>query len=379
MGWMIGHDVEHRQPGGAVRPRILAVGTLTSQVSGTSVNLSSLVDNLSQRDDVAFTFVNTELQRRGPLGAIERMARTLWAVFRAARHADVVTFHMNEPQKGIPIWLIARLWRKPFVVRWFGGVDYRTHGSWHRRAAARFMLQRADVNLIQTKRLVRESLEDGSPCSLWFSNSRPMPELPPEPDDRDAICRRFMFAGHVKPAKGIFQLIEAGERLSEDVTVDVYGQFFPGCTESDFEGLQRVRYRGAIPPSEVVSVMREHDALVLPTFFPGEGYPGVVIEAYFAGIPVICSDWMSIPEIVDGRRGILVPPKDADALYVAMRRLVDDPVLYRQLRAGARQAREVFSAEVWADFFVMVCRRLAAGDQDALKDVAVEQVEGTIR
>jgi glycosyltransferase involved in cell wall biosynthesis len=124
--------------------------------------------------------------------------------------------------------------------------------------------------------------------------------------------------------------------------------------------------------------MREHDALVLPTFFPGEGYPGVVIEAYFAGIPVICSDWMSIPEIVDGRQGILVPPKDADALYDAMRRLVDNPVLYRELRAGARQARETFSAEVWADFFVLVCRRLAAGDRDALKDVAVEHVEGTI-
>lgn len=349
--------------------KILAIGTLTQQVSGTSVNLSSLVANLTARADVDFTFVNTELQRAGVLGKLERVARTFWSVFREARRADVVTFHMNEPQKGLPVWLLTRIWRKPFVVRWFGGVDYRNHGSWHRRAAARFMLKHADVNLIQTKRLVRESLKDGSACSLWFSNSRVMPDLPDEPEAHPGVCRRFMFAGHVKPTKGIHQLIEAGERFGEDVTVDVYGQFFPGCSEADFDGLQRVRYGGAIPPGDMVTVMRAHDALVLPTFFPGEGYPGVVIEAYFAGIPVICSDWMSIPEIVDDTRGILIPPRDGDALYASMKQLVDDPVLYQRLREGSRRAREIFSASRWADYFVTVCRHAADGKLATLADL----------
>jgi glycosyltransferase involved in cell wall biosynthesis len=345
--------------------KILAIGTLTDQVSGTSVNLSSLVENLGRRADVEFTFVNTALRGGGALGGLERTLRTFWSVFREARRADVVTFHMNEPQKGVPIWLLARLWRKPFLVRWFGGVDYRSHGSALRRAAAKFMLRRADVNLIQTKRLVRESLEDGSACSLWFSNSRPLPA--PLPDAPGDVCRRFMFAGHVKPTKGIHELIEAGEALEGDCTVDVYGQFFPGCSPQDFEGLKRVRYCGAIPPGDVISVMREHDALVLPTYFPGEGYPGVVIEAFLAGIPVICSDWMSIPEIVDDSAGILVPPRDGRALHESMKRLADDPALYQRLREGSRQSRGLFSAEAWADYFVDVCRLLADGAGDALR------------
>jgi glycosyltransferase involved in cell wall biosynthesis len=79
---------------------------------------------------------------------------------------------------------------------------------------------------------------------------------------------------------------------------------------------------------------------------------------------------MYIPEIVDGGRGILVPPRDVDALHNAMKRLVDDPLLYRKLREGARNARVFFSAGLWADFFVLTCRRVKAGDWDALKNPA---------
>ena len=180
-----------------------------------------------------------------------------------------------------------------------------------------------------------------------------------------------MFAGHVKPTKGIHELIAAGERLGEDCTVDVYGQFFPGCSSQDFEGLHRVRYCGVLAPKAVIPTMRDHEVLVLPTYFPGEGYPGVVIEAFFAGIPVICTDWMSIPEIVDETRGILIPPRDSDALFEAMSRLAEDPAAYARLRNGARRARTIFSADAWADYFVMVCHRLAEGAVEELKNFTV--------
>jgi len=350
--------------------RILVIGTVTTAVSGTSASLSNLVERLDGRRDVDPIFVNTELATRGPLSGLRRALRTMWAVFSAAREADLVTFHMNEPQKGLPIWLLARLRRRPFLVRWFGGVEYRTHGSWLRRRSARFMMRRADVNLLQTKRLVRQSIEDGSTCSVFFSNSRPVPDLPDREDEDDRVCRRFLFAGQVKPEKGVHELIAAGERFEDGVSVDVYGQLFEGCTQEDFSGLRRVRYQGAVPAAQMSDVMRAHDALVLPTYFPGEGYPGVIVEAYLAGIPVICTDWMSIPEIVDDRRGVLIPPRDADALYAAMRRLVDDPALYRRLRQGARDSRVHFSADVWADHFVEVCRLLKAGEREQLRSDA---------
>ena len=351
--------------------RILLIGTLTERVSGTSVNLRPLVNYLSESDAVELTFINTEMQRGGVVGAVQRVLGVMWTVFRLAPRHDIVTFHMNEPEKGIPIWLVTRLRRKPFLLRWFGGVDYRTHGSALRKACAKFMLRHADVNLFQTWLLVRQSEEDGSPCSVWFSNSRIPPDTPAEAVEAPTACKRFMFAGHVKPEKGVHELIAASERLPEGVTVDVHGPFFPGCSEDDFRDRKRIRYGGVLKPGEVMPAMREHDAVVLPTFFPGEGYPGVIIEAYFAGRPVICTDWLALSEIVDDTSGILVPPHNAEALRDAMLRMADDPALYNRLREGALAKRKLFIAERWAAFFVEVCRLLSCGDIPALRDLTL--------
>ncbi len=112
---------------------------------------------------------------------------------------------------------------------------------------------------------------------------------------------------------------EAGERFGQDVSIDVYGQFFPGVSKDDFRDLKRVTYRGVIPPETAISLMAQYHALLLPTYFPGEGYPGVIIEAYLAGIPVICTDWLGLSQIADETSGILIPPRDADALYLTFR------------------------------------------------------------
>ena len=353
------------------KPLILVIGTLAEYVSGTSVSLSVLLELLRERDDIELEIINTHIRSKGLLGPIERTLRVLLQVFVKARRADVVAFHINEPQKGIPIWLLAKLWRKPFLLRWFGGVDYRTHGSRMRKASARFLIKHADLNLVQTKWLVKMSQEDGSKRTVWYPTSR-LPQALPEGRD-SGRCRRFIFAGQVKPSKGIFELINAAERMDETVEVHVYGNFFDGMTEEDFKGLKRVNYCGTAPHDKMISLMSQYDALVLPTYFHGEGYPGVVIEAFHAGIPVICTNWMSIPEIVDDTSGILIPARDTDSLYDAMKRLVKDESLYARLREGASSKSKSFSAHLWADRFAELCVAMANGRLDSVLSGEMEK------
>jgi len=104
--------------------------------------------------------------------------------------------------------------------------------------------------------------------------------------------------------------------------------------------------------------MRDYDALLFPTYWQGEGIPGVVLEAFQAGLPVITTDWRSIPELVDDSCGILVPPRDVDALEAAMQQLVSDSELYQQLSGGALRKASEFSAERWTAEFVRYCRSL---------------------
>ena len=85
--------------------------------------------------------------------------------------------------------------------------------------------------------------------------------------------------------------------------------------------------------------------LVLPTKWRAEGYPGVIIEAFSVGIPVISTYNGGIPEIVlHGKNGLLVPPGNIKALLDAI--MLIDASLYDKLRAGAYESFGQFDAEI---------------------------------
>jgi glycosyltransferase involved in cell wall biosynthesis len=337
----------------------MVVGTLPPSLGGTTVLLKSLVDLLAQRADIELTVVNTAITRRGSFAAAQRVLGTAWRVFLLAGRVDVVALHVSEPRMAWPILLLSRIRRRPLLVRWFGGADYRQYGSVVRQKLMRWMFRRVDLNLLETKALVRMAKEDGARQVVWYPNTRALSDDGDDSDREAGECRRFVFVGLVRPVKGIQEIIDAGERLGGDVVVDVYGPFRDGLSEKTFEGLERVRYLGVLPSDEVVSTMAQYDALLLPTYHEGEGYPGVVLEAFRAGLPVVCTRWQALPEVVDETCGILVAPRSAEELHDAMERLMRDPALFKRLREGAKRRRDLFSSEVWAERFVEYCRDLA--------------------
>jgi glycosyltransferase involved in cell wall biosynthesis len=179
-----------------------------------------------------------------------------------------------------------------------------------------------------------------------------------ERDRHRDVCRRFVYVGHVREYKGIRELVEAAEHLDASTRVDVYGPKYDDLPADLFNHRRRVFYKGIIDYRDVVSIMQQYDAFVLPTHHDGEGYPGVILEAYCAGLPVIATNWRAIPEIVDDTSGILVEPRNAEALYRAMNRLSEDSELYARLCKGALEQAGQFSTEHWADEFVKICRKL---------------------
>lgn len=95
--------------------------------------------------------------------------------------------------------------------------------------------------------------------------------------------------------------------------------------------------------SDMTEVMGSFDALALTSIY--EGFGLVLLEAMAAGRPVVASAVSAIPEIVgdDGVAGVLVPPRDPDALAGALRRVVDPAVAAAMGAAGRRRVAEAFS------------------------------------
>ncbi len=86
-------------------------------------------------------------------------------------------------------------------------------------------------------------------------------------------------------------------------------------------------------------LLNDADLVILPT--RAEGLPLAVIEAMWAGKPVIASAVGGVPELIDhGETGFLCPPGDLEAMAGALRQLLRDPPLRRRMGEMARRRAE---------------------------------------
>jgi glycosyltransferase involved in cell wall biosynthesis len=337
--------------------RILIVGSLPPPPGGTAISLKLLIDQLSAYQGVSLQVVNTAGIRGHLFAGPLRFARTVFKILRLGFQVDAITLHQvptGLPFLGPLVLVCARILGKPLIIRIFAGVDYMNMGmlkAW----LAHFVTRHADMYLAQTKHLVRLAEKRGVCHVHWYPTSRPMPPDPEVQRPQTSACERFVFVGDVSDVKGVREILKIGKLLPESVSVDIFGPLTGEISLKDFNGSRNVRYAGLLANDQVIPTLRQYDALLLPTFHDGEGYPGVIIEAYAAGLPVICTRWMSLPEIVDQTSGILIPPQDPDALLKAMRALFENRSLYARLRQGAKTRGREFSLDFWANRFALLC------------------------
>jgi len=92
-----------------------------------------------------------------------------------------------------------------------------------------------------------------------------------------------------------------------------------------------------------------------------EGMGSVLLDALAFGVPVAATRAGGIPDvIVDGASGLLVPPRDGDALGGAIARILLDPALAARLAAAGRARVRRFSLERMARRYEVIYRRVLA-------------------
>ena len=153
----------------------------------------------------------------------------------------------------------------------------------------------------------------------------------------------------LRPQKALDVLVRAASRLAEqvpDVRVLILGD---GPERERLEALigelglgSTVTLLGVWPPDEVADFVEALDVGVLSSDF--EGMPLAVMELMAAGKPVVATAVGGVPDLVlDGVTGLLVPPRDADALAAGLGALLDDPARRAALgEAGRERQRSEF-------------------------------------
>lgn len=153
--------------------------------------------------------------------------------------------------------------------------------------------------------------------------------FPPRPDAPDRPGLHLVAVGRLVSKKGFEHLIDAVAIASGrgiDVTAEIIGTGELAGSLRDAAAAagvaDRVRFAGARTPDEVAVAVRDADAFVLPNVIADDGdrdsMPVVTKEAMASAVPVITTDCVANPEMVDETVGWLVPPADADALADAI-------------------------------------------------------------
>ena len=106
---------------------------------------------------------------------------------------------------------------------------------------------------------------------------------------------------------------------------------------------QRIIFVGNVGDS--ASEFSRADVFVLPSLF--EGYGMAFAEALSFGLPIIAARAGAVPDVVPESAGMLVAPKDTNALADALQTVLSDESLRRQLQAGAQAA--AYKLPDWAD------------------------------
>ena len=111
-----------------------------------------------------------------------------------------------------------------------------------------------------------------------------------------------------------------------------------------------VTYVGEKFGDDLLAYYAAADCYVLPSY--REGFPNTVLEAGAMGLPSIVTDINGSREIiVDNENGYIIPPRDTDALFAAMRRMMNDN---RRRSYMASHARNMISCR-FEQGFVRQC------------------------
>lgn len=150
-------------------------------------------------------------------------------------------------------------------------------------------------------------------------------------------------ATRITERKGIRYLLEAVEKLRLEyphIRVEVMGEgsekenLISFVKEKQLES--QVTFLGRIPADQTIEFYARADIFVLPSF--NEGMSNALLEAMAVGLPAIVTDTGGSHELVtSGKNGLYIEMKNSESIADALRTLLNDPLMRKQLGEESRK------------------------------------------
>lgn len=289
-----------------------------------------------------------------------------WELHSYFRKQDFTIVHTHTPKANLVGRLAARLAGVPIVVGTEHGFYFRYKTGWSRwlhATAARlgacasdvtFVINHEDWELAQRERIVHPTklvlIAGGTGVNLDRFNPLAVDPL---------AVRRCLgikpavpvvgFVGRLTPEKGCREFIQAAAQIASTIPQIRFLVVGPsdGISQRELEAMaaelcvsDKVLFLGI--RTDMPELYAAMDIVTLPSYREGLGV--TLMEAAAMGKPTVATDICGCREVVShGETGLLVPPRDADALARAILELLQDEEKRRTMgEAGRRRAEALF-------------------------------------
>jgi len=146
----------------------------------------------------------------------------------------------------------------------------------------------------------------------------------------------FVFLSRIMEEKGVTDIFRAMNILNDLGLKQKYDVTFYGAENAEYKTyfadqiveISNALYGGFLnlQSQSGYETLAKYHLMLFPTYWHGEGFPGVIVDSFVAGVPVVASDWNLNAEIIQNNfNGLLIEPRNVNSLVDAMSYFISEP------------------------------------------------------
>ena len=331
-----------------------AFGYDCNQLDGQTVKTRNVYNLLEKKHDGGLRQFDTMHVRKNPFSLFQLLGNLFWC------DTLIIVPCLNNLTCIFPVvyWL-SKILRYDILHICIGGWQLEYFKGNERFKAHPMQLRQSK----KIKAFLPEMLkvEADLKNELGFTNTEMFPnfrfiDCSAEPAYTNSETLRLVFLARVDRKKGYDTIFSFADRIRKEnlnIIIDFFGPINPNDKEDFTTKLEQhkdvVGYKGVLQQDQVTENMVNYDVMLLPTTIYTEGFPGTILDAYIAGIPVVATEWKHSHEFIDDNKtGFIVPFENCQSAF-------DDAILklYRDREKLAEMKQKAF------------CRRLQYSSETA--------------
>ena len=296
-------------------------------MNGASAKNYQMV-NFMRMKSFDLVVIDTERWRRNPFVLV----RLLWIILFCPQYKLIIA--TNNMSGYRLLWIMAKLSLHRHIIYWVIGGSI---ANWLKEGKVPIAPYKyVTWFIVEGRKMLTTLSELGFKNNVLYVPNFKAVDFIPKKHIKKGNKIKFVFLSRIIPEKGCELIFEANVNLLKkcsNFTIDFYGPIDLQYQKRFNEQLKRftnVSYKGFLNLNQVENyqVLSLYDVMLFPTFWDGEGFPGVIIDAFIAGLPVIASDWSLNADIIeDGKTGLIMEKLTVQSLEKQMLLCITHPEL----------------------------------------------------